>query len=77
MLVKSVCGLFQCDKRSGSWRSVFRCCLLTLLLFPARHTAAQSAAKFETEPGMNTDYTAVETSASNNQGNASEYNNEN
>jgi hypothetical protein len=24
MLVKSICGLFQCDKSSGPWSSVFR-----------------------------------------------------
>jgi hypothetical protein len=49
--------------------------------------AAQNAAKFENEPGMNTDIAILwdkmaplhgsRTSASNNQGNASEYNNEN
>jgi hypothetical protein len=52
MLVKSICGLFECDKSSGSWSSVFRCCLLTLLLVPARTAAAQSAAKFETPPTL-------------------------
>jgi hypothetical protein len=52
MPVKSVRGLFQSNKSNGSWSSVFRCCLLTLLLISARTAAAQSAAKFETPPTL-------------------------
>lgn len=49
MLVKSV-RISPVRREYGSWSSVFRCCLLNLLLIPLRKAAAQTAAKLEIAP---------------------------
>ena len=52
MFIDTIRDLLQYVKGSTSKVSVFRCCLLILLLIPVRTAIAQTAAQFETPPTL-------------------------